>query len=186
VRGAQAHFTAPLQEETIRSPQRRTRIETTAKYLDIDSKCNQFAVRRGPNEQFCTDFAGQWAHPFPIKATVQGDTGPETRRGERGVSCVTHDAIAITRRNVCGRLGKRAIQFTARFICPWPCRGSRSPVRTRQQMLPVPPIRRYRPFPKSAWSRRRPWPASFAEPDEPARSRVHGTPPSLRRHSPAA
>jgi hypothetical protein len=46
---------------------------------------------------------------------------------------MNHSAIAITRQNVCGRLNKRAIPFTAALTSLWLYPGSRSPVRMRQR-----------------------------------------------------
>jgi hypothetical protein len=46
---------------------------------------------------------------------------------------MNHSAIATMRQNVCGRLNKRAIPFTARLTSLWLYPGSRSPVRMRQR-----------------------------------------------------
>src|SRR5580704_221787 len=78
------------------------------------------------------------AHHSPIKSRHSRWLRPETRRGVNGDGlCTKHNAIAIMRENVCGRLNKRAITFAVGLVSLWHCPGSHSPVGMRQQSAPI-------------------------------------------------
>src|ERR1700688_3904394 len=62
------------------------------------------------NEQFCSDRVDRQPHNFPIKSIIKDAAAlKHVGANSRESSCTNHNAIAITRRNVCGPLNRRPI-----------------------------------------------------------------------------